>query len=223
MSHTKTKIFVIIGLLVALGVFLAVNFSPTAAQTATPTAPPTTAAPQPTATPKPLPTAQFPFVELWSKSGHNAINSPAFNHWDTTADKAVEVACAKCHSGVGFQDFVGADGSKAGSVEKAPAVGATITCTTCHNTSTQALSSVTFPSGLEVKGLGREAVCMTCHQGAASGKTVDDQIKKLNITDEDVVMPNSKDKPGLTFTNIHYFAAAITRYGKLAAGGYPVS
>ena len=48
-----------------------------------------------------------------------------------------------------------------------------IRCQTCHNAAADALSSVTFPSGETVDGLGGEARCMTCHQGRASGKDVD--------------------------------------------------
>jgi len=76
------------------------------------------------------------------------------------------------------------------------------------------MTSVTFPSGVVIDNLGREAVCMTCHQGRASGKTVDDAITNAKLTDPD---QPSKD---LGFTNIHYFAAAATRYGTDVKGGY---
>jgi hypothetical protein len=55
---------------------------------------------------------------------------------------------------------------------------------------------------------------MQCHQGRASGATVDANIKKANLTDPDTV---SKD---LGFTNIHYLAAGAMLYGSEAAGGY---
>lgn len=212
MSHGKTKILVIAGLLVALGVFLAVSQAVQAA-------PPAQTAPTP----------EIPFFQLWQKSGHNMADAPAFTHWNEEATKEIPEGCAKCHSTTGFQDFVGADGSAAGKVDKKAAIGTTVSCTACHNQATAGYSAVTFPSGAVVSGLGREAVCMTCHQGAAAGQAVDPEkagstlaatIEKVKPADEDTVVPNSQDKPGLTFTNIHYFAAAVSRYGKEVAGGY---
>jgi len=97
------------------------------------------------------------------------------------------------------------------------ATGTVIACTTCHNTATLKLTSAIFPSGAEIKGLGREAVCMTCHQGAASGTSVDKAITDAGLTDEDAVIPAEK-KVG--FINIHYFAASVARYGTLIKGGY---
>jgi len=55
---------------------------------------------------------------------------------------------------------------------------------------------------------------MQCHQGRASTVQVDDGIKKAGLTDVDAV---SKD---VGFTNIHYFAAAATKVGGRAKGGY---
>jgi acylphosphatase len=85
----------------------------------------------------------------------------------------------------------------------------------CHNAATATLSSVTFPSSVEIKNLGGEAVCMQCHQGRQSTVSVDTSIK----TNAD---PNKPDVAStkLSFANIHYFAAAATQYGTLAKGGY---
>jgi nitrate/TMAO reductase-like tetraheme cytochrome c subunit len=101
----------------------------------------------------------------------------------------VSASCARCHSSIGFQDFLGADGSAAGVVDKAPPVGTVIDCMACHNAATATLSSVAFPSGVVVNNLGGEAVCMQCHQGRQSTVSVDTSIK----TNAD---PNSWTWPG---------------------------
>ena len=74
--------------------------------------------------------------------------------------------------------------------------------------------TVIFPSGAEISDLGPEARCMECHQGRASSSSVDNAITEAGLEDMDTV---SED---LGFTNIHYFAAAATMYGKFAHGGY---
>ncbi len=208
MNHGKTRILVLIGLTLALGIFL-VGYNGAAA---------IAAAPAPQATPQATP--EIPFYAEWAASPHNDAESEVFTHWNEEATKAIPEGCAKCHSTIGFKDFVGADKSAAGKVDKPAAIGGTITCTACHNTATEALTTVTFPSGAVVSGLGREATCLTCHQGTAAGATVDAQIEKVKPANDDTPMPNSKETPGITFTNIHYFAAAVSRYGKLVAGGY---
>ncbi len=211
MSNQTKKILLLIGVLAALTLVAAACASPT------PTAPPATQPPAqacPTSAPCPTPAAQTPFLSDWEGSSHAQKDSAAFTHWNEADPKEIPVTCAKCHSDPGFKDYVGADGSKAFQVDQAAPVGTVITCTTCHNTATATLSTVKFPSGKEVTGLGPEAVCMTCHQGTASGSSVDDALKKANITDDDTV---SKD---IAFTNIHYFAASVARYGTLVEGGY---
>jgi hypothetical protein len=87
----------------------------------------------------------------------------------------------------------------------------TISCTTCHNDATRLLSSVAFPSGVTISGLGPEARCMVCHQGRASGATVDRATEGI---EPDTVSAD------LSFTNIHYYAAAATLYGTEVQGGY---
>ncbi|GAB4480945.1 MAG: hypothetical protein Kow0088_22860 [Anaerolineales bacterium] len=172
-------------------------------------------------TPEPCPPAvepvvkQVPFEQQWVASGHNKADAEAFRHWDETDDKAVPVECAKCHSETGYLDFLGEDGSAAGTVDNPAPIGTTITCVTCHNASTAKMTSVTFPSGAEVSGLGREAVCMQCHQGRASKLSVDSALEEAGLTN-DLDTPN----PELGFVNIHYFAAAATLYGTVTKGGY---
>jgi len=175
----------------------------------------------------PAPTPQPPGVpnlDLWQNGPHAKADAEAFTHWNDADPKEIPVGCAKCHSTTGFQDFVGADGSEAGKVDKAQPIGQVITCEACHNDAAEALTAVTFPSGVEITGLGPEARCMTCHQGVASMKTVDARLELLKATDPDKVPAPVKDAQGndqkLGFINVHYRAAAASLYGGDVMGGY---
>lgn len=225
MFNKAIKYMLVLGALVALGLILAACQSATPAPVTPPPAPVCPTAAACPALPTPAPTAQpAPNTDAWSTSPHNDVKAQAFTHWNTTTDKNVPTTCAQCHTTTGYQDFLGADGSKAGVVDKPVPVGETITCNACHNTATATLSSVTFPSGVTINNLGPEARCMVCHQGLASQKTVDDQIKKFNATDPDAVVQPLKNADGTTsnfsFINLHYFAAALTLYGSEVNGGY---
>ncbi|MHB8192377.1 MAG: cytochrome c3 family protein [Bellilinea sp.] len=173
-----------------------------------------TAEPCPVAAPCPDLSADIPFYALWMDSGHADSTAEAFRHWDEESPKEVPTGCAKCHSSPGFLDYVGADGTAINVVDAPASTETVISCNTCHNEATAGYSSVVFPSGAEVTGLGREAVCMTCHQGRASVVQVDGAIAKSGATDDDTVVAE------LGFTNIHYFAAAVSRYGTQVKGGY---
>jgi hypothetical protein len=186
-----------------------------------PEAPP---CPEPEPCPEPV-VKDVPFEELWANSPHNDAASEAFVHWDEDDPAEVPTSCAKCHSSTGMLDFLGVDGSEVGSVETAvPVPGGTVACITCHNSGTVSMTSVTFPSGLEVTGLGNEAICMQCHQGRASKVTVDETIARFEATDVDAMPAPIKDANGndqfLGFINIHYYPAGATLYGTQAKGGY---
>jgi hypothetical protein len=155
-----------------------------------------------------------PFEDLWAASAHADASAEAFNHWNEDTPAEIPTECARCHSQPGTLDYLGADGTAAGVVDNPAPIGTVIDCTTCHNAGTLALASVTFPSGAEVTGLGPEARCMTCHQGAASMVQVDEAITGAGLADMDTVSAD------LGFVNIHYTAAAASQYGTLAQGGY---
>jgi hypothetical protein len=157
---------------------------------------------------------EIPFLEDWLGSGHADAEAEAFVHWDEDDPAVVPVACAKCHSTPGYLDFLGADGSEPGVVDEAPVVGTTVECIACHNNVTLTKDSVVMPSGIELTGLGDESRCMECHQGRESTISVTEAISNAGVTDDDTV---SED---LSFRNIHYFAAAATKYGTLAKGGF---
>jgi hypothetical protein len=159
------------------------------------------------------PVVDIPFLTGWLESAHADSESESFRHWDEDDPAEVPTSCAKCHSTTGYQDFVGADGTEARVVDAAAPIGSTVECVACHNSATVAMSSVVFPSGIEVTDLGAEARCMQCHQGRASKVSVDDAIAEAGVDDDEV----SED---LGFINIHYYAAAATRLGTMAKGGY---
>jgi hypothetical protein len=157
---------------------------------------------------------EAPFADLWAGSAHADAEAEAFVHWDGDDPAVVPARCAKCHSEGGFLDFLGADGTAAGVVDNDAAIGTVVSCIACHNEATMVKSSVVFPSGAEMTGLGPEAVCMECHQGRASKASVDGAIANAGLEDMDAVSAD------LGFTNIHYYVAAVSMYGKLTAGGY---
>jgi hypothetical protein len=157
---------------------------------------------------------EVPFLEDWMGSGHNDAEAEAFVHWDEDDPAVVPTSCAKCHSTPGYLDFLGADGSEAGVVDEDAPIGTTVQCVACHNEVTLTKTSVVMPSGIELTGLGDEARCMECHQGRHSTISVTSSITESGVTDDDEVSEE------LGFSNIHYFAAAATKYGTLAKGGF---
>jgi hypothetical protein len=148
-------------------------------------------------------------VEAWIASPHADHGSPSFTHWN--ADGAVPENCAACHAEPGFLDFLGADGSEAGVVDRPAATGAVIGCASCHTSAAEALDAVTLPSGVELTGLGPNATCAVCHAGRAAGETVARATASLG---EDTVSPD------LGFINVHYGIAAAVLEGAAGGAGY---
>jgi hypothetical protein len=156
----------------------------------------------------------IPNYDEWAGSGHADATAEAFRHWDEDDPPEISTSCAKCHSTPGFRDFIGDDGSAVGVVDAAAPVGTVIECEACHNATAIALSSVVFPSGVELTGLGSSARCMTCHQGRESTVSVDQRITDAAVADFDTVDED------LGFRNIHYFQAGATLNGGRVQGGY---
>lgn len=161
-------------------------------------------------------TVTVPFLDEWMGSAHADATAEAFRHWDADDPAEIPANCAKCHSSTGYQDYVGADGSAVNAIDAtAVAPGTVVDCVACHNSGTIAKTSVIMPSGIEITGLGDESRCMECHQGRESKVSVDAFIEEAGATEAlDTVNED------LGFRNIHYFAAAATKYGTLAKGGY---
>lgn len=213
MSIKTTKLLVLISVLI-LAVAVITACTPAPAATEAPVVVPTQTCPEAAPCPEIPETVAAPFEEIWKASPHADDTAEAFRHWDEENPAEVPADCATCHSSTGFQDFVGADGSAAFVTDANAPIGSVVTCVTCHNEATLALSSVKFPSGVELTGLGGEATCMTCHQGRASMVQVDEAIAKVAVADEDTISAD------LGFINIHYYAAAVSRYGTEVKGGY---
>ena len=212
------KAVLLIGALALLALLLAACSSPPAPEaTPCPAIVPCPECPAPPEAP-PCPEAvvdPVPYEEEWVGSAHADAEAEAFVHWNEDDPAEVPANCAKCHSTSGYMDFVGADGSAAGTVDAAAPIGQVIECQACHNDAASAMTSVVFPSGAEITGLGPEARCMQCHQGNASTVQVDETLTELGLT-EDLDTVNSE----LGFINIHYFPAGATLYGGQAMGGY---
>jgi len=104
-------------------------------------------------------------------------------------------------------------------------------CTTCHDGANwparYALSEVTLPSG-KVVSYGENAdsnLCIMCHQGRASKKSVDDRIAQFNAAGApDTVVEPIKDANGndvkFGFINSHYLGVANVWFGGDASGAY---
>ncbi len=176
----------------------------------------------------------------WLGSAHADLTSEPFMHWNNDSPAVVPKSCAKCHSGLGYQDFLGvlanpltdppevaptsnlndpAPSPGQGQVASGPwPVGTTVNCDACHNDVTAHLTEVTFPSGQTITGLGDESRCMLCHQGRESTVSVEKKISDAytsnKITTDDTVSSS------VGFINVHYFAAAGSLYGREAETAY---
>jgi hypothetical protein len=157
---------------------------------------------------------EIPYLDEWAGSGHADASAEAFVHWDEDDPPGVPARCANCHTTAGYQDHIGLDG-EAGMADPDALfeIGSTVECIACHNEVTAVMDSVTMPSGIEITDLGSEARCMQCHQGRESMVSVNAAIEDAGVGDDEI-------HEDLGFKNIHYFAAAATKYGTLAKGGY---
>lgn len=218
---SKKRVILLVALVLGLALLLAAC-QKTAEPTACPTCPAAVTCPETT----PCPAAAeagpaVPNLDAWKAAGHAASDSEAFRHWDSADPAVVPTGCAKCHAGAGLAEFL-ATGKNEATIDAKTNMG--IDCVSCHNAASSAYTAVTFPSGVVVSGLGREALCMTCHQGRESKVSVDKQIEDFKVTDLDAVVAPVTDAAGKTtnfgFRNVHYAAAAIALYGSEVHGGY---
>jgi hypothetical protein len=157
------------------------------------------------------PPLKVPFVDEWAASPHARIWEESFAHWNK--DGVIPAVCAKCHSTRSLHDFLGLDGSPAGKVDKAALVGEGVTCVACHNKAIGKLAAVKFPSGISIERDAPDARCMLCHQGRQSTPQVNKTLAKVGAAADAV-------SPKLKFLNVHDRAAAATRFGTEAKGGY---
>jgi hypothetical protein len=148
-------------------------------------------------------------VEAWLAGPHADYHSPSFSHWNKTG--AVPEDCAACHSGPGFIDYLGADGSQASIIDRPAPINAPIGCASCHTAKARAVDSVRFPSRVTVDGAGASALCMACHQGRTTGDTV---ATAMENRAEDTVSGE------ITFIDVHRGVAAAVLQGAVVRGGF---
>lgn len=148
-------------------------------------------------------------LDAWASSPHADASAESFTHWNKEGE--IPPACATCHSGTGFTDFVGGDGSAAGAVDHPALTGSVVDCVACHNRAAATLANVAFPSGVVIDALGASAVCTVCHQGRNSTDGVDNALKGLD---------DDSPSADLSFMNSHYANAAATLMGGETRGGY---
>ena len=205
MSWKKTLILT--GFLLILAA-LVVSCGPKATPTEAPNVSPSYPLPAPTETIREL---IIPYESTWAASGHANAAAAAFNHWNTADPQVIPAECAKCHTSTGLEQY-----AVTGKTQDVHVPGGVITCTTCHNETVSAMTTVTFPSGKVISNLGPEARCIICHQGRQSKAGVDAflEVKVGAEADPDVVSTD------LSFQNVHYFTAGATMYAAQAAGGY---
>jgi hypothetical protein len=174
-------------------------------------------------------------------AAHFAGNTEPFRHWD--AEGVVSFSCAKCHSATGLPQFIKNNGAlvltSTGSLTVA-GIGNQPTsngfmCTTCHTTAAGPdlipVTSVPFPSGAKLtfstekddKGNLKPVnanLCIECHQGRESTNSVNAALKAFASKPDEVALQADGKTPGISFKNIHYFAAGATLFGDLAKGAY---
>jgi len=147
----------------------------------------------------------------WWESGHADVNSISFTNWNEDDPPEIPVSCAKCHSGRGFLDYLGQDGSQASSVDAPAVVESVISCMVCHNEAADALEVAQFPSGDEINMGRSNALCGSCHSGTTAGLRVDEVMGSF---DDDEVVPENR------LITPHYAYAAATWLGAESRGGY---
>lgn len=161
--------------------------------------------------PEPRPETVEAISEKWTESGHADAESESFVHWDEEEVPEVPANCAKCHSGIGYMDFLGEDGSEPLSVDSAAKLGSVVSCFVCHNPTAHEKDTAIYPSGAEITELGDAANCVECHQGRTAGTTVDSRTASL---------PEDEVNADLSFINVHYKVAGAVRFGSEVTVGY---
>jgi hypothetical protein len=155
----------------------------------------------------------------WQLSGHGAAAGEPFRHWDE--DTIVSGSCTKCHNTNGFSQYAMGEDTTA----QLPL--STVGCTSCHNqfnlysnpetrydasSMNPAVQEVAFPSRATATLGNASNICISCHQGRASGVQVAEASPNDAIQDPDY--------DSYSFINIHYYAAGATFLGSDVNGGY---
>ena len=144
-------------------------------------------------------------------AGHFDSTAEPFRHWDEEGE--VNAPCSRCHTAEGLPFLV----EYGAVITQEPSN--SLACTTCHDQlgefTLYTVDEVTFPSGATVSFGEAEAsnLCITCHQGRESTVSVNSQISRAGVGDDEV-------SESLRFANIHYFAAGATLFGSEVQGAY---
>ena len=159
--------------------------------------------------PDQIPVPQQELISAWARSAHADASAEAFTHWDGEGE--IPANCAACHSGAGFRDFHGLDGSAPG-IEGPTPVGGVVDCDTCHSPGLGEIAAITLPSGIEHPvAPGAQAACMTCHIGREAGVSVTKAVGEKDADTPD---------PSINFVNPHYALAGAMRLGSIGGGGF---
>ena len=159
--------------------------------------------------PDQIPVPQQELISAWARSAHADASAEAFTHWDGEGE--IPANCAACHSGAGFRDFHGLDGSAPG-IEGPTPVGGVVDCDTCHSPGLGEIAAITLPSGIEHPvAPGAQSACMTCHIGREAGVSVTKAVGEKDADTPD---------PSINFVNPHYALAGAMRLGSIGGGGF---
>ena len=162
------------------------------------------------------------FDKMWrNDTGHFDATAEAYRHWDDDEDDLepgsidkgdVSESCARCHSEEGFNFWAefGVD------ITRDTQVADGLSCESCHvsgdfgspKPARKYIEKVVFPSDVEIANdkdnPDDSFICMSCHIGRESKKTVD------------AIIATGK----LSFRNVHYLPAGSVLYGEDAGVGY---
>ena len=147
----------------------------------------------------------------WWGSRHADATSISFTNWNENVPPQVPQNCGKCHSGNGFIDYIGQDGSAEFTIDRPAAVESVVACVVCHSDKADALTMVKFPSGAEVNFGQGDALCGTCHSGQDSGSKVNASASGYG---DDELVPEAR------FITPHYAFSAAVWLGGETHGGY---
>jgi hypothetical protein len=146
--------------------------------------------------------------------GHFDVTAEAFRHWD--AEGEVPGTCSRCHTAAGLPVFA----ANATNINEEPSNA--LSCSTCHTSLEEftflEIPEVRFPSGAMISfapegEVDENNLCLSCHQGRESTASVNTAINRAGVGDDEVA-------EGLTFRNIHYYAAGATLFGTEVQGAY---
>jgi len=147
----------------------------------------------------------------WWGSAHADITAEAFTHWNEDDPAVVPTSCAKCHSGDGFLDFLGMDGSAPMQVDAPARIESVVNCNTCHNEAAHALTTADFPAGITLDLAKGDSICATCHSGTRAGNAVASAAE--GISDDEIIPDSAAVTP-------HYAFSAAVWLGDEVQGGF---